>query len=218
MRSSSTPVSWLAVTPRVVIAAMLGVQGGVVRAFVLSILIFFCHAKVKELKLQAIADSSALTYSSSPHITLRLSLPPHRRSKSTMAIGSVENAAKQKRRQHAVSVVKERREATFRTKRLCRDGVSVDMDVASYGGMLIEEEPSVLDAHMGSTVEELKLAVSFESEFLFVKIALKRGVMPLLGQCLKFGSEDKQLLEAARCLTNIAGGKSEETRAFLPTL
>ncbi|GKC03514.1 putative reverse transcriptase domain-containing protein, partial [Tanacetum coccineum] len=56
------------------------------------------------------------------------------------------------------------------------------------------------------------------SEFLFVEIALKRGVMPLLGQCLKFGSEDKQLLEAARCLTNIAGGKSEETRAFLPIL
>ncbi|GJY45398.1 importin subunit alpha-9 [Tanacetum coccineum] len=130
----------------------------------------------------------------------------------------VENAAKQRRRQHVVSVVKERREATFRTKRLCRDGVSVDMDVASYGGMLIEEEPSVLDAQMGSAVEELKLAVSFESEFLFVEIALKRGVMPLLGQCLKFGSEDKQLLEAARCLTNIAGGKSEETRAFLPTL
>ncbi|GKA13725.1 hypothetical protein Tco_0693371 [Tanacetum coccineum] len=104
----------------------------------------------------------------------------------------IENAAKQRRRQHVVSVVKERREATFRTKRLCRDGVSIDMDVVSYGGMLIEEEPSVLDAQMGSAVEELKLAVSFEG--------------------------NDELLEAARCLTNIAGGKSKEIRAFLLTL
>ncbi|GKD54134.1 importin subunit alpha-9-like protein, partial [Tanacetum coccineum] len=151
----------------------------------------------------------------------------------------VGNAAVQRRRQHAVSVAKERREATFRTKRLCREGVSIDMDVVSDGGMVIEEEPSVLDAQMGSAVEELKLAVSFKgngevqkkvnalrelrlllsrSEFPFVEIALKRGVIPLLGQCLKFGSEDEQLLEAAWCLTNIAAGKPEETRALLPTL
>ena len=68
----------------------------------------------------------------------------------------------QRRRQHAVSVAKERREATFRAKRLRREGVSIDMDVASDGGMVIEEEPSVLDAQMGSAVEELKLAFSFK--------------------------------------------------------
>ncbi|PWA39589.1 importin subunit alpha [Artemisia annua] len=153
-----------------------------------------------------------------------------------MAVG---NAAVQRRRQHAVSVAKERREATFRAKRLRREGVSLDMDVESDGAMVIEEEPSVLDAQMGYAVEELKLAVSFKgndevqkkvnalrelrrllsrSEFPFVEISLKRGVIPLLGECLKYGSEDEQLLEAAWCLTNIAAGKPEETKALLPTL
>nr|GEW94703.1 importin subunit alpha-9 [Tanacetum cinerariifolium] len=68
-----------------------------------------------------------------------------------------------------------------------------------------------------NALRELRLLLS-RSEFPFVEIALKRGVIPLLGQCLKFGSEDEQLLEAAWCLTNIAAGKPEETRALLPTL
>ncbi|KVH90513.1 Armadillo [Cynara cardunculus var. scolymus] len=152
---------------------------------------------------------------------------------------AVGNAAVQRRRQHAVSVVKERREAMFRTKRLCRDGVSSDMDVVTDGDMMIEEEPSILEAQTSSAVEELKLAVSFKgkgavqkkvnalrelrrllsrSEYPPVEIALKSGAIPLLAQCLSFGSEDEQLLEAAWCLTNIAAGKPEETKALLPTL
>ncbi|CAI9783202.1 unnamed protein product [Fraxinus pennsylvanica] len=42
--------------------------------------------------------------------------------------------------------------------------------------------------------------------------------MPLLVQCLSFGSPDEQLLEATLCLTNIAAGKPEETKALFPAL
>ncbi|KAL8493570.1 hypothetical protein ACS0TY_024665 [Phlomoides rotata] len=42
--------------------------------------------------------------------------------------------------------------------------------------------------------------------------------MPLLVQCLSFGSPDEQLLEAAWCLTNIVAGQPEETKALLPAL
>lgn len=73
---------------------------------------------------------------------------------------AVGNAAVQRRRQHAVSVAKERREAMFRTKRLCTEVVSNDMDVAIHGDMMIEEEPSILEAQTLSAVEELKLAIS----------------------------------------------------------
>lgn len=160
----------------------------------------------------------------------------HRREPIKNTVG---NAAVKRRRQHAVSVVKERREAMFRTKRLCRDGVSSDMDVVTDGDMMIEEEPSILEAYTSSAVEELKLSVSFKgkgvvqkkvnalrelrrllsrSEYPPVEIALKSGAIPLLAQCLSFGSEDEQLLEAAWCLTNIAAGKPEETKALLPTL
>ncbi|KAL4591975.1 hypothetical protein LXL04_004952 [Taraxacum kok-saghyz] len=151
------------------------------------------------------------------------------------------NAAVQRRRHHAVSVAKERREAMFRTKRLCTEGFSNDMDVhvAINGDMMIEEEPSVLEAQTSSAVEELKLAIASKgidtvqkkvnalrelrrllsrSDFPFVEIALKSGAIPLLSQCLSFGSQDEQLLEAAWCLTNIAAGKPEETKSLVPTL
>ncbi|KAL7595377.1 importin subunit alpha-9 isoform X1 [Lactuca sativa] len=160
----------------------------------------------------------------------------HRRDPIKNTVG---NAAVQRRRQHAVSVAKERREAMFRTKRLCTEVVSNDMDVAIHGDMMIEEEPSILEAQTLSAVEELKLAISSKgkdtvqkkvnalrelrrllsrSEFPFVEIALKSGAIPLLSQCLSFGSQDEQLLEAAWCLTNIAAGKPEETKALVPTL
>ncbi|CAH1452158.1 unnamed protein product [Lactuca virosa] len=160
----------------------------------------------------------------------------HRRDPIKNTVG---NAAVQRRRQHAVSVAKERREAMFRTKRLCTEVVSNDMDVAIHGDMMIEEEPSILEAQTFSAVEELKLAISSKgkdtvqkkvnalrelrrllsrSEFPFVEIALKSGAIPLLSQCLSFGSQDEQLLEAAWCLTNIAAGKPEETKALVPTL
>ncbi|KAL4582013.1 hypothetical protein LXL04_006550 [Taraxacum kok-saghyz] len=50
------------------------------------------------------------------------------------------------------------------------------------------------------------------------RLLSKSGAIPLLAQCLSFGSQDEQLLEAAWCLTNIAAGKPEETRALLPAL
>ncbi|XP_071709844.1 importin subunit alpha-9-like isoform X2 [Rutidosis leptorrhynchoides] len=153
---------------------------------------------------------------------------------------TVGNVAAQRRRQHAVSVAKERREATFRTKRRCNEIVNIDMDdVATNGDMMIEEEPSVLEAQTSSAVENLKLALSLKgkdavqnkvnalrdlrrllsrSDFPVVEIAIKRGAISLLSQCLSFGSEDEQLVEAAWCLTNISAGKSEETKALLPTL
>ncbi|KAM0065590.1 putative armadillo-like helical, importin subunit alpha [Helianthus debilis subsp. tardiflorus] len=151
----------------------------------------------------------------------------------------VGNAAAQRRRQNAVSVGKERREALFRTKRLCRVGVSSDVDVPVDSDMMIEEEPSILEAQTSSAVEELKTAIAFQgkgavqkkvnalrelrrllsrSEFPPIETAIASGAIPLLAQCLSFGSQDEQLLEAAWCLTNIAAGKPEETRALLPAL
>ncbi|GKC69044.1 importin subunit alpha-9, partial [Tanacetum coccineum] len=151
----------------------------------------------------------------------------------------VGNTAAQKRRQNAVSVGKERREALFRTKRLCRVGVSSEIDVPDDSDMMIEEEQSILEAQTSSAVEELQLALTFQgkgavqkkvnalrelrrllsrSEFPPIETAIKSGAVPLLAQCLSFGSQDEQLLEAAWCLTNIAAGQPEETRALLPAL
>ncbi|XP_071706682.1 importin subunit alpha-9-like [Rutidosis leptorrhynchoides] len=152
----------------------------------------------------------------------------------------VGSTAAQKRKQNAVSVGKERREALFRTKRLCRVGVSTDMDVPDGDNdMIIEEEQSILEAQTSKAVEELKTAIAFQgkgavhkkvnalrelrrllskSEFPPIESAINSGAIPLLVQCLSFGSQDEQLLEAAWCLTNIAAGKPEETRALLPAL
>ncbi|GMP85167.1 hypothetical protein CsSME_00038438 [Camellia sinensis var. sinensis] len=158
-------------------------------------------------------------------------LPPHRRDPIKSSVG---NVAANRRRQLAVTVGKERREALMRTKRLCRVGVNdVDSD------MMIDEEQSVLDDQTFTAVEELKLAIAYQgkgamakrvaalrelrrllsrSEFPPVEAALKAGAVPLLVQGLSFGSPDEQLLEAAWCLTNIAAGKPEETKALLTAL
>ncbi|KAL6998244.1 Importin subunit alpha-9 [Sarracenia purpurea var. burkii] len=163
--------------------------------------------------------------------------PPHRRGPIKSPVG---NIAADRRRQHAVSVGKERREALVRTKRLCRVGVSGDAVVPLESEMMIDEEQSVLEAQTSSAVEELKFASSYQgkgailkrvtalrelrrllsrSEFPPVEAALKAGAVSLLVQGLSFGSPDEQLLEAAWCLTNIAAaGKPEETKALLPAL
>ncbi|XP_057983774.1 importin subunit alpha-9 [Malania oleifera] len=163
-------------------------------------------------------------------------LASHRRD--PIKSSSVGNAAA-RRRQHAVTVAKERREALVRTKRLCRVGISGDSDALLESEMMIEEEQSILDAQTSSSVEELKSAVAYlgkgamqkrvtalrelrrllsRSEFPPVEAAVKAGVVPILVQCLSFGSPDEQLLEASWCLTNIAAGKPEETKALLPAL
>lgn len=153
---------------------------------------------------------------------------------------SVGQAAAQRRRQNAVSVGKERREALVRTKRLCRAGISSGQEnVETDTDMMLDEEQAVLDAQTSTAVEELKLSIVYQgkgatqkrvsalrelrrllskSELPPVEAALKAGAMPVLVQCLSFGSPDEQLLEAAWCLTNIAAGKPEETKSLLPAL
>ncbi|KAL4589721.1 hypothetical protein LXL04_002630 [Taraxacum kok-saghyz] len=92
--------------------------------------------------------------------------------------------------------------------------------------MMIEEEQSILESQTTSAVQELNLAITFQGKGAVQKkvnalrelrrLLSKSGAIPLLAQCLSFGSQDEQLLEAAWCLTNIAAGKPEETRALLP--
>lgn len=152
---------------------------------------------------------------------------------------SVGHVAAQRRKQHAVTVGKERREALVRTKRLCRVGVSSDTDVPIENEMMIDEDQSILEAQTSAAVQELKVSVAYQgkgatqkkvaalrelrhllsrSEFPPVEVAISSGAISLLVQCLSFGSLDEQLLEAAWCLTNIAAGKPEETKALLPAL
>ncbi|GLT69735.1 hypothetical protein SLA2020_418620 [Shorea laevis] len=164
------------------------------------------------------------------------SFASHKRDPIKSSVGTV---AAQKRRQNAVTVGKDRRESLVRAKRLCRVGTSGESDVSAENDMMIDEEQSILEAQTASAVEELKSAIAYQgkgamqkrvqalrelrrllsrSEFPPVEAALKAGAIPLLVQCLSFGSPDEQLLEAAWCLTNIAAGKPEETKALLPAL
>ncbi|XP_017242716.1 importin subunit alpha-9 isoform X1 [Daucus carota subsp. sativus] len=163
-------------------------------------------------------------------------LASHKRDPIKSSVGHV---AAQRRKQHAVSIGKERREALVRTKRLCRVGVSGDSDVPIESDMMIEEDQSILEAQTSAAVEELKLSVAYQgkgaihkkvaalrelrhllsrSEFPPIEVAISSGAISLLVQCLSFGSLDEQLLEAAWCLTNIAAGRPEETKALLPAL
>lgn len=152
------------------------------------------------------------------------------------AVGSV---AANRRRQQAVTVGKERRESLLRAKRMCRVAVNSDGDVPIETEMIIDEEQSILESQTLTAAEELKAAVSYQgkgamqkrvsalrevrrllsqSEFPPIDTALKAGVIPALVHSLSFGTPDEQLLEAAWCLTNIAAGKPEETKALLPAL
>ncbi|KAL4389989.1 hypothetical protein HN51_010924 [Arachis hypogaea] len=158
---------------------------------------------------------------------------------------SVGTVAGTRRRQQAVAIGKERRESLVRAKRLCRVPVGGGGDGDGDGqapldsDMIIDEEQSILDSQTSLAVEKLKSSVAFQgkgamhkrvvalqelrrllsrSEFPPVESAIKAGVVPALVQCLSFGSPDEQLLEAAWCLTNIAAGNPEETKALLPAL
>ncbi|KAH7672622.1 Importin subunit alpha protein [Dioscorea alata] len=152
---------------------------------------------------------------------------------------SVVTSAAHKRRQHAVTIGKERREALIRTKRLCRVGVSGDIGDSLEGSMIIDEEKSTLDTQALQLVESLKSAVYLhgkgaaqkkgeilrdlrrllsKSDAPPIDAAIHAGAIPVLVQCLHFGTPDEQLLEAAWCLTNIAAGESEATKSLLPAL
>ncbi|KAK3021357.1 hypothetical protein RJ639_045990 [Escallonia herrerae] len=123
----------------------------------------------------------------------------------------------------------------MRTKRLCRVGVSGESEVPLDSDMMIDEEQSILEAQTSSAVEELKLAVGYQgkgvmqkrvtalrklrrllsrSEFPPVEAALQAGAIPLLVQCLSFGSPDEQVQRCAWALGNVAG-EGEELRNVL---
>ncbi|KAG0481192.1 hypothetical protein HPP92_012050 [Vanilla planifolia] len=149
------------------------------------------------------------------------------------------NIATQRRRKHAVSLGKERREALIRTKRMCREGLSSYIETSLEAEVFIDEEKSALDSQTDRTVQDLKSVLQLQgkgadqkkvetlralrrllskSENPPVEAALRADVIPALVQCLSFGSQDEQLLEAAWCLTNIAAGGPEETKSLLPSL
>jgi len=73
---------------------------------------------------------------------------------------SVYNSAASRRKQHAITVGKERREALIRTKRLCRGGL-LDNDV-TFEGDMIDEEKEGLDTQTSETVESLKSALHYQ--------------------------------------------------------
>ncbi|KAL0336875.1 UNVERIFIED_CONTAM: Importin subunit alpha-9 [Sesamum calycinum] len=136
---------------------------------------------------------------------------------------SVGSVAVQRRREHAVMVGKERREALMRTKRLCRVGVSSEnADIPVEDDMTMDEEQSVLEDQTLKAVEELKHAIAYQGKGAMQKRVgalrelrrlLSKSEYPPVEAALKAG-----LLEAAWCLTNIAAGKPEETKALLPAL
>jgi hypothetical protein len=128
---------------------------------------------------------------------------------------SVGNVAGQRRRKQAVTVAKERRELLVRAKRLCRVGTNGDVeDALVENEMMVDEEQPILEAQASKSVEELKSAVQYQgkgamqkrvtalrelrrllskSEFPPVEAALRAGAIPLLVQCLSFGSPDEQV-------------------------
>ncbi|KAL5706357.1 Importin subunit alpha-9 [Ranunculus cassubicifolius] len=141
----------------------------------------------------------------------------------------VGNMAANRRRQLAASIGKERRESLLRAKRLCiEEDVMMDEDQAQIDAPLtskaVEELNSVLQYQGKGAIQKrlqglrhLRRLLS-KSDLPPVEAAVKAGAVPLLTQCLSFGSPDEQLLEAAWCLTNIAAGEPEQTKALLPAL
>ncbi|EMS52684.1 Importin subunit alpha-2 [Triticum urartu] len=152
---------------------------------------------------------------------------------------SVHNTAASRRREQAIAIGKERREALMRAKRVCRAPLSGSDEATIEDGDMVIDEKADLETRTAQAVEELKSALSSQgkgaqkkkiealravrrvlsqSEVPPIQVAIKAGAVPLLVQYLSFGSSDEQLLEAAWCLTNIAAGEPEETKSVLPAL
>ncbi|TVU21742.1 hypothetical protein EJB05_31399 [Eragrostis curvula] len=128
---------------------------------------------------------------------------------------SVHSSASSRRREQAVAIGKERREALMRAKRVCRVPLSGSDEAAvEEGDMVIDEEKSDLEARTTQAVEDLKSALSnqgkgaqkkktevlralrrllSQSEVPPVEAAIKAGAVPLLVQYLSFGSSDEQI-------------------------
>ncbi|KAH8948521.1 hypothetical protein BDL97_11G098400 [Sphagnum fallax] len=150
---------------------------------------------------------------------------------------SVGRVAGQRRRQQAVTVGKERRESVVRAKRLRRadpsdhgdDGsmqLAVMGDEAAYKAL---EESTVNAVHnlknllKGSPAKRIGALQTLRhllscTAMPPVHVAIEAGVVTLLVDCLAFGSSEEQLFEAAWCLTNIASGDLQQTRAVEPAL
>ena len=80
---------------------------------------------------------------------------------SVRCLVAVHNSASSRRREHAIAVGKERREALMRAKRVCRAPLSgSDETVMEEGDMVIDEEKANLEAQTAQAVEELKSALS----------------------------------------------------------
>ncbi|VAH74273.1 unnamed protein product [Triticum turgidum subsp. durum] len=152
---------------------------------------------------------------------------------------SVHNTAASRRREQAIAIGKERREALMRAKRVCRAPLSGSDEATVEDGDMVIDEKADLETRTAQAVEELKSALSSQgkgaqkkkiealravrrvlsqSEVPPIQVAIKAGAVPLLVQYMSFGSSDEQLLEAAWCLTNIAAGEPEETKSVLPAL
>ncbi|KAG0609539.1 hypothetical protein M758_8G192300 [Ceratodon purpureus] len=152
---------------------------------------------------------------------------------------SVGKGAGQRRRQAAITVGKDRRESVVRAKRLRRadpedhgDGDAMQLvtagidDEAAYK---VLEDNTVAAVHnlknlgKGTTAKKVEALQSLRrllssSAYPPVHAAVQAGVVPLLVDCLAFGASEDQLFEAAWCLTNIASGDPEQTRAVEPAL
>nr|TKS13121.1 hypothetical protein D5086_0000054340 [Populus alba] len=134
-------------------------------------------------------------------------LTPHQRDPIKSSVG---NVAANRSRQNAVALGKERRESAINF------GGSNLAAVQELKSAVVFQGKGAMKKLVGA-LRELRCLLS-KSEFPPLDAALKAGAIALLVQCLSFGSPDEQLLEAAQSLTNIAAGKSEETKALLSAL
>lgn len=74
---------------------------------------------------------------------------------------AVRNTAANRRREQAIAIGKERREALMRAKRVCRAPLSgSDEAAAEEGDMVVDEEKADLETRTTQAVEELKSALS----------------------------------------------------------
>jgi importin subunit alpha-6/7 len=78
-----------------------------------------------------------------------------------VCVVAVRNTAANRRREHAIAIGKERREALMRAKRVCRAPLSgSDEAAAEEGDMVVDEEKADLETRTTQAVEELKSALS----------------------------------------------------------